>query len=243
MNSIKDLLRAAMSGERLLARPDHAAEYENFLKRQREAHTAIQAELWPEHVRQCGAHGRTVEAFAKGIDPEEPATVFAERWLKSDKNFLVLSGHTGVGKTVSACLVFRRAVRLATRLQEPLPEWDGWNGAFVMFSQLRRLSDFHEDDRALLAKAKRVRALVLDDVGGAPGEVMPPRLREVFEELIDFRDSEGKWTAITTNLGLKSGEDGRSDFGRFVGDRVLSRLSRGMMAKECGVKDLRRRSA
>lgn len=240
MKPIADVLRDAIAHRNTAVDPKAQAEYDAWLKAQRERHEAEQAALWPEHVRRCGAGDREVEAHRRGI-VSKLATEAAARWLKTDACFLLLSGHTGAGKTVAACFAFKTAVRLATRLQEPLPEWDGFAGAFVKFTRLRRLSDFDNGDRQLLAKMKGVRALVLDDVGGAPGEEMPPRLRDVFEEIIDARDARGKRTAITTNLGLER-RDGMSDFARFVGDRIVSRMGRGVVAQSCGVEDLRRRA-
>lgn len=242
MKPIADVLRDAIARRNVAKDPNAQAEYDAFLAAERKQHEAQQRAIWPDHLRQCGAPERVVEAHRKGVIPTA-ALETAERWLNSDKGFLVLSGHTGCGKTVAACLAFRKAQRLATRLQEPLPEWDSWSGSFVRFTQLRRLSDFDASDRALLQKAANCRALVLDDVGGAPGEEMPPRLRDVFEELVDRRDAAGKRTAITTNLSLqRGGPDNGSDFGRFIGGRILSRLSRGVVAMECGVEDLRRRA-
>jgi DNA replication protein DnaC len=244
MKHTGDILRDILAGIRRSPddREKAQAEYDAWALAQKEQHEAKQKALWADHLRQCGAPDRAVEALS-GPYRQTLAVQAAERWLKSDKGFLLLAGWTGCGKTAAACLAFREATRLASRLQEPLPEWDSWGALFLRFTALKRLSDFDQEDQALFAKACRVRVLVLDDVALAPGEELTPRIREYVEDLFEARDARGKRTAITTNLSVEKEGDKPSAIARCLGPRVVSRMARGLVVQDCGREDLRRQSA
>ncbi|MFY2557222.1 hypothetical protein ACN469_06310 [Corallococcus terminator] len=205
-------------------------------------HEAAHAAAWPLHLKSCHVPEEAVAALAGEAVLETAALRAARHVLREGLRTLLLSGGSGVGKTVGACHLFRSAVRQETRTGQRLPEWDASAGLFVHWSRLKRASDHEAEDRQLLQRAVQVRILVLDDVGGPPGEEMGPRHRELLEELVDSRDRPGMVTAYITRLSVQRREGGPSDFATHVGARVVSRMSRQgtFHLADCGSRDLRR---
>lgn len=236
---LADLLRKAMSGEKRspedIARVE--ADWAALEQRERDEHSARQRAEWPEHLVRCGAPPRAVEALSKQQDTL--AMRAARAFMSSGKQALVLSGWTGTGKTVAACSVFGAAQRTETRTGHGLWEWDASRGLFLRFLRLLRVSDFATEDRILFERACSVRVLVLDDVGGQPGERLGARHQGLLEELVDRRDMPGRLTVYTTNLSLQRNGAEPSDFGAFVGARVVSRIGRSCKLVDCGQQDLR----
>jgi DNA replication protein DnaC len=106
--------------------------------------------------------------------------------------------------------------------------------------RFNRVAEMPVGDRTLFEDACRVRCVVLDEVGTEPDEVLETRNRRLLEELVDRRDNPGKVTAFTTNLSMQPAGEGPSDFARFVGARIVSRIMRSAMLRDCGQADLRR---
>nr|WP_217442126.1 hypothetical protein [Myxococcus sp. CA039A] len=247
-----DLMRKAMSQAR--ARPSaglaqlesdwmqREVELQQAEAAERARHEAAQVAAWPLHLKLCHAPPEAVDALTGDTVLETAALRAARHVLQEGLRTLLLSGGTGVGKTAGACHLFRSAVRYETRTGQRLPEWDASAGLFVRWSRLKRISDYEAEDRQLLHRATHARVLVLDDVGGLPGEELGPRHRELLEELVDRRDRPGMVTAYTTNLSVQRKEAGPSDFATHVGARVVSRMSRQgtFHLADCGNRDLRR---
>ncbi|NVJ24023.1 hypothetical protein HUW62_22605 [Myxococcus sp. AM011] len=208
---------------------------------ERARHEAAHAEAWPLHLKRCHAPPEAVEALAGDKVLETAALRAAKHVLHEGLRTLLLSGGTGVGKTVGACHLFRLAVRSETHGGQRLPEWDASAGVYVSWSRLKRASDHEAEDMLLLQRAVQVRVLVVDDVSGPPGEEVGPRQRELLEELVDRRDRPGLVTAYTTRLSVQRRDGGSSDFATHVGARVVSRMSRQgtFHLADCGNRDLR----
>lgn len=245
---LADLLRQGIHRAPLSPEEKHRREAERIVreKAEREEHAQRQHALWIEHVAKCGAPPRVVEAMQHLRDTA--AVNAARACLDSHKQNLVLSGWTGTGKTVAACLLFGAARSRETRTGLDLLEWDAEQGLFVDFRRLLRVTDtlrFNRADtlppaeRRLFEDACRVRVLVLDEVGGEPGEGLEKRHKQLLEELADRRDAPGRLTAYTTNLSLQRDGEKPSDFGAFVGPRVVSRIGRSCVLRDCGTRDLR----
>lgn len=226
------------------------ADWKAAEARTREAHARGQAEAWPEHLRRCGAPPEAVLALAR-VEPwapgwalvQTPAVQSVREWLERGLRWLVLTGGTGAGKSLAACLALRHAQRTETRTPYGLAEWDADAGRFVRLGALFRLSDFEARDRAEWEHVKRCRVLVLDEVGGRPGDVPTPRQQEALDELVDARDRAGARTVLTSNLSLQRTDTGESDFARYVGRKNLSRMARSYLARDVGTRDLRREVA
>ncbi|MBZ4395148.1 hypothetical protein [Myxococcus sp. AS-1-15] len=250
---LADLLRRGMAQARQHSAPglgqleagwkQRELELQRLEAAERARHQAAQVDAWPLHLKLCGAPAEAVVALSGDKVLETPALRAARQLLQQGLRTLLLSGGTGVGKTTGACHLFHAAVRTETRTGQRLQEWDASAGLFLRWSQLKRVSDYETEDRFLLQRAHRARVLVLDDLGGLPGEVVGPRHRELLEELVDRRDRPGMVTAYTTNLSVRrDAERAGSDFSEHVGARVVSRMCRQgtFLLHDCGTRDLRR---
>ncbi|MFY2557213.1 hypothetical protein ACN469_06245 [Corallococcus terminator] len=252
---LADLMRKAMSQAREqpsagLAQLEadwkqREAELQQSKAAERARQEAAHADAWPLHLKLCHAPAEAVEALTGHTVLETAALRAARHVLREGLRTLLLSGGPGVGKTAGACHLFRSAVRHETRTAECLPEWDASVGLFLRWSQVKRVSDSEAEDGQLLQRAVRVRVLVLDDIGGLPGEEVGPRDREFLEEMVDRRDVPGMVTAYTTRLSVPRRDAGPSDFALHVGARVVSRMSRQgtFHLADCGNRDLRRGGA
>lgn len=249
---LADVLRRAIAGKRRT--PEELAELERAWKSQeaqeKAAHLRGQGETWPDHLRRCGAPERAVEALRKPWPT--PAYQNAQEFLASRKQNLILSGWTGVGKTAGACAVFGAAQRVETHTGHGFREWDSSQGLFILFPELLRIqaqlrftrpAELPLEERDLLRDACRVRVLVLDEVGDRPEERLTTAEQRLLEELVNKRDRPGTLTVYTTNLSIQRNGDEPSDFGRFIGARALSRITRSYLAFDCGRTDLRTRGA
>jgi DNA replication protein DnaC len=126
-----------------------------------------------------------------GPDKALPVFIEAVEFWAPDKGGLILSGPTGSGKTTAVLHLIRR--HLATRE-------DATSTAFMLAADL-------VDDPSLIDKAKRVRLLVLDDVGK---EHDP---KNVLFRVLDYRFTRVP-TIVTT--GLSVDDLNRSYDGAFV---------------------------
>jgi DNA replication protein DnaC len=238
------MLRESRAGKRRTPEELAAAqaEWEREEAAARVAHEAEQRRDWPEFLRDVGVPDQALAALARQ-EPLEATLALeaAERFLSSNRRFLVLSGCVGTGKTVAACWCLRASRRRSAERTELLEWWRGGAG-FYRFASIKRVSDYEPRDQELFARACERAVLVLDEVGGRPGQVLGDRHLELLEELIDRRDVRGRRTIITTNLVLHpASREEKSPFAAFVGDRVASRLASSLQAQDCGTEDLRRR--
>lgn len=240
-----EILRRAMANPLYRMGTAERAAVEAERKReeatQQARHALLQADLWPDHLRRCGAPSEAVAALTGDALRETPAVMAARAFLEGSARFLVLGGKTGAGKTVAACSVFRHALRRETRTGYDFLEWDGEGGLFLRLFALTRLSDFDARDRATLRKACDARVLVLDEVQRAgAGEPLPPRAQEWFDEVVDARDAAHKRTVLTTNLSVHRDAPDAERLSVFIRERAQSRIARSCMTRDCGPVDLRR---
>lgn len=249
---LADLMRKGMSQAR--ERPSaglaqleadwkqRAVESQQAQATERARHEAAHADAWPLHLKRCHAPPEAVEALAGDRVLETAALRAARHVLQEGLRTLLLSGGTGVGKTAGACHLLCSAVRHETRGGQRLPEWDASAGLYLRWSRLTHVNDHEAEDTLLLPRAVQVRVLVVDDVGGPPGEELGRRERELLEELVDRRDRPGMVTAYTTRMSVQRREGGPSEFAACVGARVVSRMSRQgtFHLADCGNRDLRR---
>lgn len=247
---LAEILRRGIRGERRTPAEIEQLEREwaDRERAERTAHKERQAAEWIEHLERCGAPPRVAEA-ARKLD-DTPAVQAARRCLAERRQSLVLSGWTGAGKTVAACLLFGAACRQETRTGYGLSEWDSSRGLFVDFRHLLRVTDDRRNydltsamsptEKRLFETACQVKVLVLDEVGGEPGEMLNATHKKLLEELVNHRDAPGRITAYTTNLSLHRKGDQPSDFAAYVGARCMSRIGRSCISVDCGTRDLRR---
>lgn len=134
------------------------------------------------------------------------------RWL----SFL---GRSGTGKTHLARRIsryFREHLEghLAPGQDEEISQWR-MRGGFVKWRNLAR--DLRDGDMCLMRDLSEDWLVVLDDIG-AEYKSKSDFLTAKLDELLDSR--LGKWTVITSNLGLDQIND-------FMDARIASRLVRG----------------
>ncbi|RKG97014.1 hypothetical protein D7X74_41155 [Corallococcus sp. CA047B] len=241
---LADLLRGALANPKKRTPAELAKLEQEWKQREatdRAAHEAAQAKTWPTHLRLCGAPEEAASVLATTAPLATPALATARQALAEGLRTVLLSGYTGTGKTVGACELFRVATRKETRTGQRLAEWDSSAGLFLRWTRVKRVSDYLTEDRMLYQRACTVRVLVLDDLGGMPGETLGARHRELLEELADRRDRPGLVTGYTTNLPLVSEGGAPSAFRAWAGDRVVSRMCRKgtYLLRDCGARDLR----
>jgi hypothetical protein len=248
MKSVAELLAGAVQRGRVptgVTSPEDFAAREatyNAAKAKAEQEAARRRdESFALHLARCGAPERVQrDAAAPGLS-ETDALRAARRWVDSDAGHLVLSGWTGTGKSVAAAWALRGALRVAGWAHFGELEWDSEAAMWLPFGELARLSDYEERDRATFARARRVRWLVLDDVGLGSAAECPPHVASRLELLADDRDAPGRRTVWTTNKTLRRPrEDEPHELARYVGQRIYSRISRSVLPVDCGTTDLRR---
>lgn len=239
-----DMLRRMIRGEwrtpEQLA--EAKAEWEKAEAERLAAHEARQAEEWPRFLAKLDVPDMAQAALARP-DALAPTLALdaAQRFLTSRRRFLVLTGGTGAGKTVGGCFCLR-ASRRRVPGEDAMLEWWEEGAMFVRLATLLRVSDFNPEDQRTFSRACSREVLVLDEVGGRPGESLTPRQHGLLEELVDRRDVRGFRTVLTTNLSLRSDAEGApSPFATFVQEKVASRMSASLVAQDCGREDLRRR--
>lgn len=246
---LAEILRRGINGERRTPQEIERleAEWAEQERAERAAHAERQRAEWFEHLARCGAPDRVHAEAARNL-VDTPAVKAARACLNDRKQSLVLSGWTGTGKTVAACLLFGAARRVETRTGYGLREWDASRGLFVDFRRLLRVtdslrfnraSDMPPADRRLFEDACRVQVLVLDEVGGEPGEDLDKRHKALLEELVNHRDAPGRVTGYTTNLSIHRKGEQPSDFAAFIGARNMSRIGRSCIVQDCGTRDMR----
>lgn len=164
----------------------------------------------------------TPAVYAALIDDtldETRAIGSTRRWLESDRPVLILSGGTGVGKTVAAAHAMARAVRSQfVRAVQVGAHWERW-------------SSDRESNIAPLDLA--VPLLVIDDLGQESLE--DRRTICALEEIFDARKTPRTRTIVTTNLDKKGIES------RYRSERINSRLSECATIAMLQGDDMRRR--
>lgn len=158
----------------------------------------------------AGVPARTVDVWVSGPDAT-PAVESVRSWLKSGKNFLLLLGKPGGGKTVAASQALV----------------DG--GEFARAVELSRTSAFDKEDQRQFRMVCRTRMLVLDDLGA---EMLHDGWRPLLDELVDVRYGDRLRTIITSNL------DGQGFKARY-GERISDRIRHDGEVFMCGDKSLR----
>lgn len=125
-----------------------------------------------------------------------PETMAVDQWLESGKNLLLLAGAPGTGKSVAAGYALKRRV-----------------GRWCHVSEI---ADVYGLDRAaVVAKLKKARFLVLDDVGS---EQASDGAKAALTSVILVRFEEQLPTILTSNLDPNAWKV-------YVDDRVRDRLA------------------
>lgn len=173
-------------------------------EREREL-AAIRKEEAPRLLERVGVSERERDLLAKGPD-ETPALNAVRAFLRGEERSLVLSGGTGVGKTVAAAWACLKAL-----------ESRGAHGALFVTSAeaaRRTASDYSRESSDLIDLMATVPLLVIDDVGtGAP-----PVWRSRLEEVINRRYGARRRLIITTNAVTAAGLNDA------LGERCLDRI-------------------
>jgi len=197
-------------------------------------------DMFSKHLERCGVARQVARDSGEERLAETAALREMEQWLWGDERHLLLSGGTGAGKSVAASRALSVSVRRAGYANYDSCAWSERGALWLPFGELCRLSDYEDADKNTLRFAQRVPMLVLDDVGTGDAVALTPRERQRLEELADHRDDPERRTVWTTNLSIKRAPDAPSEFGRFVGSRVSSRIARSVRAVDCGKQDMRR---
>ncbi len=208
-----------------------AKQREAWLKeRQAELLTTYQTEL-------PGAFGR-MEVGPYEFQPladlkESPGVGAAREWWASDSPLLFMGGKSQYGKTTAAVVAMQLAATLESPAESvPGPIWEPAYALMVKAYELPRLSLYEKADVRRWERMKRVRLLVLDDLGV---EIRSDTVTMLVTELVEgrlrqFEKETGPRrlrTIITTNLASK-------DVLERYGARVYNRL-RGQSGKMVGI--------
>lgn len=177
-----------------------------------------------EHLGRCAVPSRLVDVIAAG--PEQTAVVQATRtWLEGDKSLLLLHGETGGGKSLAAATVFLAARETFHWDGGEVPIWDSAGCMFLAASALSRGSYFDDEGKALVAHAKKVRLLVLDELGA---ELISAPYMSTFDEILTERFGDRrKRTVLTSNISARRAKEQPtkpSPFEERYGARVARRI-------------------
>ena len=144
-----------------------------------------------------------VQNYARSPRPTEALSLVSV-WTQSEARWLVLSGPTGIGKSVAAA----HAVVLAGH-----GRWlDVWTAC--------RASDGKRDrnDRTLWERCETTRLLIVDDLGTEDAET-----RDRMTRTLVARDNAGMRTIVTTNLAPP-------DLARMYDRRLIDRIATSIHA-------------
>jgi DNA replication protein DnaC len=187
-----------------------------------------------ELAERAGVPTRTCRVLAaKEPLSETPALVAAREFVSEHRNFLLLLGGVGTGKSLAACWTLLSQRRQKTRdpvtgQDLPVPgEIDFGLIKFTRASEIARLSVF--DDRDTWDDLRTVHFLVVDDLGV---EAETPLWTERVGELVDVRYGEELPTVITSNLDAAA-------FRARYGARIASRVNSDGIVANCGAGDRR----
>jgi len=175
-----------------------------------------------DHVRSIsGVPSRFHQAL------ESPRTTSAtsgvDMWLESKKNFLLLHGSHGCGKSFGAAYALKMLDRKAL-----MPYWDKkllWQHIRVLWTSSYLLTNV--DD--VFREAQFSPFLIIDDLGS---EESTSRARGRISEVISARYDHCRLTIITSN-------DDAVKIGETYGRRVYTRITESGMIINCGERNLR----
>lgn len=147
---------------------------------------------------------------ALGAFEETPASRAALDWWRGQRNWLVILGHTGIGKSVAAAAVARTV------------KGSVWCPATTLMTQVA-----FEDNAARLSKCQ---LLVLDDYGT---EHQSPFAKSCWHQVLAERHENEKRTILTANLT-------RPQLRQALGDRLADRIASDCVMVEFQGASLRR---
>lgn len=180
------------------------------------------ATLREERIQRLGRDKRRITPadFERVVSPDPAALEVTRSWfvvdkfLASGRNFCVLSGPKGVGKTVAACAAKARL-----------------GGMIVSADEMTRaVRNEHDEAKALRRAMEEVEFLVVDDLGLELDEVVGVR---ALQHVVNERQGVGMRTLITTNLSVQMLYD------RYDG-RTSERITHGGAFVEIGGPSRRR---
>lgn len=206
--------------------PEEVARRRAELVAQLDTDHAREEERFPDHLVACGVGERTVAVLAAPGETRALAEVTA--WAGTAESTCLLLGGPGSGKTVAAASALRLA-RIRWR-EEDLVRWR-WCQALGLFTTAAKLVASLHGDGDLLARARRVAVLVVDDLGAEYADQGERWVAEL-AALIDSRHEAMHRTVITSNLSAQA-------FKARYGERVASRIRGAGRVVPCGIVDLR----
>lgn len=175
-----------------------------------------------EHLGRCAVPSRLVDVIASGAE-ETPVVQATRKWLDSDASFLLLHGETGGGKSLAAALVFERARDTVRWVGGEMQRWNSGDCYFIAASELSRGSYFDDDSRRLIRHLKRVRFLVLDELGAELASA--PYLSTLDEVMTERFGDARRRTVLTSNVSARRpANDKPSPFEERYGSRIARRI-------------------
>lgn len=230
-----DRVRAVADWER--DNPALAAAWNEALREKRgrermthlQRHTAEQEARAPEFLRSCGLEPREIGVLLGGnLRKSKPMEAVAQFLLELDKKledrkqFLLLAGEVGCGKTIAACSYFLAHGR--TRYHDPdlgdVWQWADRMCQYRLAPELARSGLFGDEERRDEARVKGCRALVIDELGA---EVMTEIWLSRLESVVDARYRMKLPTILCTNLD-------RANFQARYGSRIWRRVREAGMS-------------
>lgn len=154
----------------------------------------------PTHLARCGVPDHMAAVIVAG--PEMNAAVLAVRdWMEKGAGFLLLHGVSGAGKSLAAATIFLAAREELRWAGGGVNRYDSRGCSFMEVTTLSRESYFDADARDLVAHLKRVRLLVLDDLGA---ELLTPGYLATMDEIVRVRWEDPRArTVLTSNVAAK----------------------------------------
>jgi hypothetical protein len=195
-------------------------------------------QAFPWHLAACGVPEKVVRVYRAGVRRSE-ALKAVLAFMAGERLVCILTGAPGTGKTVAAASALWCADEEKRFMAHPLaPEplttrlLDSREGFFVSSTDLAWASPFTSEGRALIERARRVRVLVVDDLGQEVHDAGGRTLEKV-EALFVDRDARALKTVITTNAPQEALRE------RY-GARVADRFAQEAVVVGCGEVSLRR---
>lgn len=187
----------------------------------------------------AGVRTKEIDVVLAGAEKATPAMDNIRDFLgRADLRNLVLVGGVASGKSVAAAWWLTQAAKKAIINADVGESWE-WDFDRTSFVRAGRLWELNPrrflEDRETLVRWKKARWLVLDDLAGEGGDVLP-----MLEDLIDERTSMRRHTVITANLALEPGLKELPTFVSRYGERVESRILQDGVIVGCGNENLRK---
>lgn len=171
-------------------------------------------ELAAKRLVDRGVPARLVELVMGGGVTDTKAIQAARQFVESDRQFLVLAGGVGCGKTVAAALVVHQL-----------------GGRFIDVSRLVRLSRYDDDQ---IRPYEECSLLAIDDLGMEYADTKGSFLATL-DGLLNARYAAGLRTVITANLAWDA-------FRRRYGERIADRLKESGRYVEISDQSMRGRT-